>query len=109
MRRNILGTAEDIYHINIVRDISQFSVDLLAEDFRDLRIINRDGNNPESGLLHVLWNIESRLARLCFSLDAEHGDPSCLRNQFADLLRVREDVVAPVHDSIPDIVSDARA
>ena len=96
MRRDVLWPSKDIYHVDFYRHINQLSIDFFTENFRDLGIIDRHGKDLEPGGVHVLWDIESRLISLRFSLNAEHRDRFRLRKQFAKLVRVCEDVVAPV-------------
>ncbi len=93
---DVLWPSKDIYHVDFSRHIDQISIDFFAENFCDVGIIDRHRNDFEPGAVHVFGNIESRLIRLRFSLDTEHRDRFRLRKEFAKLVSVREDVVAPV-------------
>ena len=71
VRRNILRAPKDVHHIDFVRNLLQLPMDLFAEDLRSVRIVNRDGNDPEPGVLHVLRNVKGGLTGLCFGFDSK--------------------------------------
>ena len=110
VRWNVLRTTKDIYHVDLARHINQFSVNFFTENFGDVGVVNRDRNDFESGAMHVVGNVESRLISLGLGLDAEHGDRFRLREQLANLLSASEDIVAPVHDEpqITQIDTDSK-
>jgi len=106
VRRNILWPSKDIYHVDFSRHIDQLPIDFFAENFGDVGIIDRHGNDLESSAVHVPGNIECRLISLRFSLDAEHRDRFRLRKEVAKLVSVRENVVTPVGIHQPQINAD---
>src|SRR5437773_9046482 len=73
--RNVLRTPKDIYEIELVRNINQPAVDLLPEYMSYLGVINRHRNDLESCSFEIAWDVKGGLARLRFSLYAEHRDP----------------------------------
>ena len=97
MRRNVLRTAKDVYHVDIVSNVGQFSINCFAENLCDVGIVNGHRNNFVPGILHVLRNVERGLTGLKFSLDAEYGNRFCFRKEIADLIAACENVVTPIH------------
>lgn len=94
---DVLRPAKDIDHVNLDRDVGKFSINFLAENLGDFRIVNRHGNDFESCVVHVLGNVERGLAALRFSLDAENGNRLCVGEQFADALGFSDEIILPVH------------
>ena len=68
--------------------------------FGDVRVVNRNRNDLESGALHVARNVEGGLTGLHFGLDPEHRNRFRLRQQLADLGRVVDEVVAPIRSHV---------
>ena len=99
-----MRAAKDIDHVYFARDINQLSINFFAQNFCDLRVVNRDRNDLESGALHVARNVEGRLTCLPLRLDAQHGDRFRFRQQFPDSCGVVDQVVAPIHE--PQIYTD---
>src|SRR5437868_747483 len=108
MRRNVLRTAKHVYHVDMVSNVGEFSINCFAENLCDIGIVNGHRNNFVPGILHVLRNVERRLTGLKFSLDAEDGNRFCLRKKIADLIAARENIVAPIVSHQPQINADGR-
>ncbi len=83
VRGNVLRAAKNVDHIDCVRNLLQLTMDLFTENLGDVGIVNRDRNDPEAGILHVLGNVEGGLIGMCFGLDPEHSDALGFQEQFA--------------------------
>jgi len=59
--RNVFGASKNVYEIDILRDIDKPPIDLSAQNFGDMRVINRDRNNVITLMGHVLRYVKSRL------------------------------------------------
>src|SRR4051812_4053316 len=50
VRRDVLRAPEDVDHIDGAGHVCEFAVDLLAEYFRHLRVVDGDGDDFEPGV-----------------------------------------------------------
>src|SRR5437588_5117739 len=74
VRRDVGGAAEDVDHVDGTPDVGQLAVDLLAQNLRDLGVVNGYGDDLVAGRGHVRCDVVSGLIRVRFRLDAEHSD-----------------------------------
>lgn len=80
MRRDVLRPPKDVYQINFIGYVDKLAIDRLPQDRRDAGIVDGNRNNLEPGRVKIPGDVERGLARLCFSLDAQHSDSFCAAN-----------------------------
>jgi len=76
--------AKYVNHVNINWYVRQLTIDRLAEDLVDLRIVNGHWNDFEARVLHIPRDIERGLISLRLGLDSEDSDNLRLGEQAGD-------------------------
>lgn len=76
MRRNIRRLAKDVDHVDVTGNRRDGAINFFAEHFRRIGIVDGDRHYLQACALRVLRYEESR--SMFSSLDAEHGDASCI-------------------------------
>src|SRR6185312_13680714 len=84
VRHEVPRAAKDVHQVDVPRNVGELAIDPLPEDLRDLRVVDRHGHDLETCILQVLGHVKSRLRRLRFGLDAEHGDAARALEEVAD-------------------------
>jgi hypothetical protein len=74
MPRHVIGAPEHVDQIDVARDVRQAAVDRLAEDGRDLGVVDGHGDDVESRTGEIRGHGERGLVPLRLGLDPEHGD-----------------------------------
>lgn len=94
--RNVLRPPEDVHYVYFRRNLCQLPINFFAEYLSHVRVVNRHGNDSESGAVHVFGNVERGLIGLGFSLDTEYRDRFCFTKQRSNALGVGDEIILPI-------------